>query len=272
MVGRTVTGYLVNASRAIDVSGPDGTPRVPPRDQCRHRGRLDAEHDDRTGVPRPTTCRGVASYVVRRRIGSGPWTVIASAVARSVTDGPDGVRHPDAVRDRRSRRRRQRRRPGRVARGDRHAVPGRHQPRALRGSLGEHDLEHGQPPEPAHGDAGGRVGRVPTVRRQGDRRSSAARVRPAARRASTSTASSPRPSTCAAPPRSSRVVLFSRSWSTPRHARGAAGRGRHDGPSARRRRRVRRHPLARPAATSRGRSSSNRAPAAAARGSSAPGR
>ncbi len=85
MAGRTVTGYLVNASRAIEVSGPTALPVY--------------HHGINAGTVVGSTLStkiywgaatddvsGVASYVVRRRIGSGPWTVIANAVPnRSLT-------------------------------------------------------------------------------------------------------------------------------------------------------------------------------------------
>jgi hypothetical protein len=79
MTGRTVSGRLVNALRAIDITGPTALPV--------HRHGINAgtiigstvsaivswpaATDDHTGV---------ASYVVRRRIGTGSWTTLDSVV------------------------------------------------------------------------------------------------------------------------------------------------------------------------------------------------
>lgn len=80
LAGKTVTGRLVNALRAVDTTGPTALPV--------HRHGINAgtiigstvsaivswpaATDDHSGVP---------SYVVRRRIGTGPWTTVDSFVA-----------------------------------------------------------------------------------------------------------------------------------------------------------------------------------------------
>lgn len=79
LVGKTVTGRLVNALRVVDTTGPTALPV--------------SRHGINAGTivgstistilswpPATDDHTGVSSYVVRRRIGSGPWTVAAGTV------------------------------------------------------------------------------------------------------------------------------------------------------------------------------------------------
>ncbi len=79
VVGKTVTGKLVNAMRVADVVGPTALP------VARHEinvGSLIGSTLSTTIVwPAATDDHsGVSSYVVRRRIGTGSWSIIASAL------------------------------------------------------------------------------------------------------------------------------------------------------------------------------------------------
>jgi subtilisin family serine protease len=77
MSGKTVTGRLLNAWRAIDVTGPTAQPVS--------RYSIDAGSVVGSTVsttiswPAATDQSGVLSYVVRRKVGSGAWTVLANA-------------------------------------------------------------------------------------------------------------------------------------------------------------------------------------------------
>jgi subtilisin family serine protease len=80
VVGKTVTGKLVNAARVADVVGPVALP------VDRHGinvGSIVGSSVSTTMTwPAATDDHsGVASYVVRRRVGSGPWAIFAATVA-----------------------------------------------------------------------------------------------------------------------------------------------------------------------------------------------
>ena len=97
-VGKTVTGRLVNAWRAVDIAGPDCTAdRSSHGINVGHDRRLDGRHDDvlAGGDRRPLS--GVTSYVVRRSIGSGAWTVLAGTVTSRSFKRVDGLRHADPI-------------------------------------------------------------------------------------------------------------------------------------------------------------------------------
>jgi subtilisin family serine protease len=79
LVGTTVTGKLVNAWHVADVVGPTALP------VDRHGinvGSIIGSSVSTTMAWPPATddYSGVASYVVRRRVGSGPWTILASSL------------------------------------------------------------------------------------------------------------------------------------------------------------------------------------------------
>ena len=78
MAGRTVTGRLLNAWRAVDVVGPVA---LPVERQGFNVGVSVGTTVSTTLVwPPATDPSGVASYVVTRRIGSGAWSTVANAV------------------------------------------------------------------------------------------------------------------------------------------------------------------------------------------------
>ncbi len=78
MAGRTVTGRLLNAWRAVDIVGPVALP------VARHGFNVGVSVSTTVSTtlvwPPATDVSGVASYVVKRRIGSGAWSTVASAV------------------------------------------------------------------------------------------------------------------------------------------------------------------------------------------------
>jgi subtilisin family serine protease len=79
VVGKTVTGRLVNAMRVADAVGPTALP------VDRHGinvGSIIGSSVSTTMAWPPATDQhsGVSSYVVRRRVGSGSWTILASAL------------------------------------------------------------------------------------------------------------------------------------------------------------------------------------------------
>jgi subtilisin family serine protease len=79
LVGTTVSGKLVNAWHVADVVGPTALP------VDRHGinvGSIIGSSVSTTMVWPPATDdhSGVASYVVRRRVGSGPWTILESSL------------------------------------------------------------------------------------------------------------------------------------------------------------------------------------------------
>jgi subtilisin family serine protease len=79
VVGKTVTGKLVNAVRVADVVGPTAQP------VSRHGINVSSTvgssvSTTMTWPPAIDDHSGVASYVVRRRVGSGSWTILASAL------------------------------------------------------------------------------------------------------------------------------------------------------------------------------------------------
>lgn len=81
--GRTVTGRIVNAYRAIDVTAPTAQPIYAHTITA---GTVVGSSITTTlsWPPAVDDLTGVASYLVRRRLGSGSWTVIAGTVtARS---------------------------------------------------------------------------------------------------------------------------------------------------------------------------------------------
>ncbi|MGH2477018.1 MAG: S8 family serine peptidase, partial [Candidatus Limnocylindrales bacterium] len=78
MAGTTVTGRLLNAWRAVDIVGPTA---LPVARQGFNVGVSVGTTVSTTIVwPPATDPSGVASYVVRRRVGSGGWSTVASSV------------------------------------------------------------------------------------------------------------------------------------------------------------------------------------------------
>ena len=79
LVGTTVTGKLVNAWHVADVVGPTALPVD--RHGINVGSIIGSSVSTTMGWPPATDDHsGVASYVVRRRVGSGPWTILASSL------------------------------------------------------------------------------------------------------------------------------------------------------------------------------------------------
>jgi subtilisin family serine protease len=79
VVGKTVTGKLVNAMRVADVVGPTALP------VDRHGINVGSTIGSSVSTtlawpPATDDHSGVSSYIVRRRVGSGSWTILASAL------------------------------------------------------------------------------------------------------------------------------------------------------------------------------------------------
>jgi subtilisin family serine protease len=79
VVGKTVTGKLVNAMRVADVVGPTALP------VDRHGINVGSTIGSSVSTtlawpPATDDHSGVSSYIVRRRAGSGSWTILASAL------------------------------------------------------------------------------------------------------------------------------------------------------------------------------------------------
>ena len=244
MVGTTVTGRLVNAWRSIDVTGPTALPVY--------------HHGINAGTLVGTTLStkifwgaatddysGVASYAVRRRTGSGPWSVTAGTVPnRSLTVPMTFASATQFA----------------VAGRDRVANLGTYaESPAVTATLYQEGTSlatyAGRWTSTTSSTASNRNLRTSTQAGASVefRRSGVRAIGIVGRQGPTSgkariyvdgvlaTTIDLRRSTAR-----NRVVLFSRSWSTPRHALGPAGRGRHDQSTAHRRRRVRRRSLAPP--------------------------
>jgi subtilisin family serine protease len=79
VVGKTVTGKLVNAMRVADVVGPTALP------VDRHGINVGSTIGSSVSTtlawpPATDDHSGVSSYIVRRRVGSGAWTILASSL------------------------------------------------------------------------------------------------------------------------------------------------------------------------------------------------
>jgi hypothetical protein len=79
VAGKTVTGKLVNAMRVADAVGPTALPVN--RHGINVGGTVGSSLSTTLTWPAATDAHsGVSSYVVRRRVGSGSWTILNSAL------------------------------------------------------------------------------------------------------------------------------------------------------------------------------------------------